>query len=828
MELFIVTLTGTALELRVSPNDTVMSIKSKIQRFEGIPVGQQHLIWQNGELSDHQSLRDCSIPGGATLRLVLGMKGGPISTYRPPPVTAATATIRFTPTIHFASSVQSNADRGDDNNDSSSPIPQSSLLHKNDGNSESQKQITFYFVNTNDRFEFMRVVGRRHREDTSSNGHSTTSLLSSEESAEPPPPASPKPLVSSNLLSTSAAAQSLPYLQTDESALNCEQLAKLASTTSEPSVLKSSDSQKSLDRQASSSPTTTTAIIASYLCTAHGRDSDAYVSDTDDCLSSNCGGGGATYFLRPPSPEWDNRDLSSSPPPPLPHPIFDFPFLGGDEGEDDDSLADLEDCLIYYRSGDVLFGPPATRKSSSTSSLHGGWRGACGDAESPIVTQAKLEECESLVEKVKLIKAQLLQKKEERMQRRMRQHKSEDKREDKEPNKPTEETSKSSCGAEGTLPPLGKASSYGKPHMPKIRSSGGQSLKKMLLRRPYTTTSAVDLPTAAVASNSASTSTENLSSTIAATAGSGSSLTRSSLLLPSKRFVSRFLESDRRSRGTAPNKTTSETNLEAASVIPGFSDASNVGDVYGSSTSNSYFSRFGRSLRLRRFGTAQSPDISKIGCSDRLMDTLNTGKEEKGTIRTEAGGVSALPLIFSPLLPSAATNPAECDRLLRPTTAAAVAASLLRGRSPTVKKALGSYSNDSSTPEEITLPPILNTVRGNLTRGGGESSGHATTRIAVDEHQSQPPLMNPSSPSKTRKDTSEPPRRSPKVNTNRCASCNRKTGLVDSYTCRCERNFCSKHRYAELHACSFDYKADARRYIRETNPVVTAAKLPKI
>lgn len=35
MELFIVTLTGTAFELRVSPNDTVMSIKSKIQRFEG-------------------------------------------------------------------------------------------------------------------------------------------------------------------------------------------------------------------------------------------------------------------------------------------------------------------------------------------------------------------------------------------------------------------------------------------------------------------------------------------------------------------------------------------------------------------------------------------------------------------------------------------------------------------------------------------------------------------------------------------------------------------------------------------------------------------------
>ncbi|VDK20548.1 unnamed protein product [Taenia asiatica] len=667
----------------------------------------------------------------------------------------------------------------------------------------------------------------RHREDASSNGHSTTSLPSSEEPTEPPLLTSSKPPVPSNLLSTSAAAQSLPYLQTDESALSCEQLTQLASTTSEPSVLKAADSQKSLDRQASSSPTT--AIIAGYLCAAHGHDSSAYVSDTDDCLSSDCGvggGGSAAYFLRPPSPEWDNRDLSSSPPPPLLHPVFDFPFLGGDEGEDDDSLADLEDCLIYYRSGDVLFGPPSARKNSSTSSfLRGGWRGACGDAESPTVTQAKLEECESLVEKVKLIKAQLLQKKEERMQRRMRQHKGEGKREENEYNKPTEEALKSSCGTKVILPPLDGASSYSKPHVPKIRSCGGQSLKKVLLRRPYTTTSAVDLPTAAAASSSASSSTDNLSSTITATAGSGSSITGSSLLLPSKRFASRFLESDRRPRGTAPNKTTSETNLDAAAVIPGFSDTSNAGDIYGSSNCSSYFSRSGRSLRLRRFGTVQPPDISKIGCSDRLVDLFSTRKEEgEETTGAEAGGVSSLPLIFPPLIPSAATNSAECDRLLRPTTAATVASSLLRGRSPMVKKILGG----SSTSSEITLPPISNTTRGNLTWSGGEGSAHATARIAEDEHRSQPPLAKPSSPSKTRKDTSEPPRRSPRLKTNRCASCNRKTGLVDSYTCRCERNFCSKHRYAELHACPFDYKADARRYIRETNPVVTAAKLPKI
>ena len=36
MELYIETLTGTAFELRVSPFETIHSVKAKIQRLEGI------------------------------------------------------------------------------------------------------------------------------------------------------------------------------------------------------------------------------------------------------------------------------------------------------------------------------------------------------------------------------------------------------------------------------------------------------------------------------------------------------------------------------------------------------------------------------------------------------------------------------------------------------------------------------------------------------------------------------------------------------------------------------------------------------------------------
>lgn len=96
MDIFIETLTGVSFELHVSPNETVMSIKSKIQRAEGIPVTQQHLIWKNDELDDHRRLHDYFITGGSTLRLVLGLRGGPLNAHRVPP-------LRLTP-IHLSPS----------------------------------------------------------------------------------------------------------------------------------------------------------------------------------------------------------------------------------------------------------------------------------------------------------------------------------------------------------------------------------------------------------------------------------------------------------------------------------------------------------------------------------------------------------------------------------------------------------------------------------------------------------------------------------------------------------------------------------------------------
>lgn len=133
MELYIETLTGTFFELRVSPFETIMSVKAKIQRLEGIPIGQQHLIWQSIELEDDYCLHDYSIHDGATLKLVLAMRGGPINTRRIP---------MEDPTLReMAEYVEANRDE---------------IWEKIPGN----RQVTLLVFREGDQLNFFRVVDR--------------------------------------------------------------------------------------------------------------------------------------------------------------------------------------------------------------------------------------------------------------------------------------------------------------------------------------------------------------------------------------------------------------------------------------------------------------------------------------------------------------------------------------------------------------------------------------------------------------------------------------------------------------------------------------------
>ncbi|KAF7457637.1 AN1-type zinc finger protein 6 isoform X3 [Cryptosporidium felis] len=61
----------------------------------------------------------------------------------------------------------------------------------------------------------------------------------------------------------------------------------------------------------------------------------------------------------------------------------------------------------------------------------------------------------------------------------------------------------------------------------------------------------------------------------------------------------------------------------------------------------------------------------------------------------------------------------------------------------------------------------------------------------------------------------------------RCYQCNKKVGIY-GFSCRCGFNFCSTHRYADAHDCSFDYKTFEREQLRKTNQAVVADKIRRI
>lgn len=81
-DIIIETLTGSEFEVTVNDRDTVGYLKSEIQKYEGIPISQQHLLYNHKELSDMMEMKDIPLVKGSRVKLVLGMKGGPISSKR--------------------------------------------------------------------------------------------------------------------------------------------------------------------------------------------------------------------------------------------------------------------------------------------------------------------------------------------------------------------------------------------------------------------------------------------------------------------------------------------------------------------------------------------------------------------------------------------------------------------------------------------------------------------------------------------------------------------------------------------------------------------------
>ncbi|KIP10611.1 hypothetical protein PHLGIDRAFT_115368 [Phlebiopsis gigantea 11061_1 CR5-6] len=76
MTIFIKTLTGSVFVLLVKSEDTIESVKRQIEETVGLPTDQQRLIFAGRQLEDGHTLLECNIGVGATLHLVLRLRGG--------------------------------------------------------------------------------------------------------------------------------------------------------------------------------------------------------------------------------------------------------------------------------------------------------------------------------------------------------------------------------------------------------------------------------------------------------------------------------------------------------------------------------------------------------------------------------------------------------------------------------------------------------------------------------------------------------------------------------------------------------------------------------
>ncbi|XP_043696906.1 zinc finger A20 and AN1 domain-containing stress-associated protein 7-like [Telopea speciosissima] len=121
---------------------------------------------------------------------------------------------------------------------------------------------------------------------------------------------------------------------------------------------------------------------------------------------------------------------------------------------------------------------------------------------------------------------------------------------------------------------------------------------------------------------------------------------------------------------------------------------------------------------------------------------------------------------------------------------------------------------------------------------GKPSSSAITTSKTVQLQQKHPQQLSllPSSSSGSPVEISNPTVLASAINesspvvmmkNNKCMSCSKKVGLL-GFNCRCGSSFCSKHRYPEMHDCTFNYKVVGQEAIAKANPLVKSEKIERL
>ena len=89
------------------------------------------------------------------------------------------------------------------------------------------------------------------------------------------------------------------------------------------------------------------------------------------------------------------------------------------------------------------------------------------------------------------------------------------------------------------------------------------------------------------------------------------------------------------------------------------------------------------------------------------------------------------------------------------------------------------------------------------------------------------PSASPAAAAAAAVPAAQEPEQPAQPNRGRCFTCSKKVGLL-GFECRCGYVFCSGHRHAQDHTCSFDYAAFDRERLAKANPLVAGSKLDKL
>uniref|UniRef100_A0A8C4XJK8 Zinc finger AN1-type containing 4 n=1 Tax=Falco tinnunculus TaxID=100819 RepID=A0A8C4XJK8_FALTI len=689
MELFIETLTGTCFELRVSPFETVISVKAKIQRLEGIPVSQQHLIWNNTELKDDYCLNDYNISEGCTLKLVLAMRGGPINTRRVPVED---------PIREMAEYMEPTRDE---------------IWEKGPSN----KQVTFLVYREGDQLNFFRVVDRGDGTLTplseSLSGGSVYNLYADDEDETEASPSGQQIIENSITMNKmkllKAKMENMNLSKKPKKTVKVKPRPPMTPRPSSGSVAAARHrflrvlphiGQSCLPPPGNSyhSESSQNALSALATLATAGRTMPSTTNDflkEDDTWQSNSWSQSVSSIRLPPKISRVELENAKLPTNNILTPVSSLP-VNSEKASENVTPASEEDAVLFPNITNVeLYGAEEKLLPET-------------DAFALLTEASTTEQCSEIYD-------------------------------------------------------IGKVN-------PELELSDGDEESKVVEQHGK--------PIGKVLS----------------TAAMGAGLLSTRELSPQKNLLLSPLRYSAQVARHSSLKPQAQSKCFEAGNLRSTASPNMLRSLEVHSIADSSFSRTTRFCSVKVESLGKRPDvISKADARD-ITDVANKASKEP------VSSVSNLGFLAS---------------LARSANRESLQSSCGTGRFRTSGVALP--TNLQHFQEESfrkTAPPNEAAEYILSAHGLGMNGSIAAVGKRAGEATHLPPV-NGSVQAK-------------KKIAKHCFLCGKKTGLATSYECRCGNNFCATHRYAETHTCTYDYKSAGRRYLQETNPVVSAPKLPKI